>query len=133
MTAVLAEIHTGENCVAFLNCGHPAPMIIRADRSVDFPPPPAYALPLGMGTLGGDPPRPYRADFSPGEQLLLYTDGVTEARDAEGAFHPLEKRAGLLDISDADAALEALRTDIVRYARGPQDDAAMLLLRYRRG
>ncbi|MGW9244195.1 PP2C family protein-serine/threonine phosphatase [Streptomyces badius] len=133
VTAVLAEIHTEENSVAFLNCGHPAPMIIRADRSVDFPPPPAYALPIGMGTLGGDPPRPYRADFSPGEQLLLYTDGVTEARDAEGAFYPLEERAGLLDISDADAALEALRTDIVRYARGPQDDAAMLLLRYRRG
>ncbi|MFE3473163.1 PP2C family protein-serine/threonine phosphatase [Streptomyces sp. B27] len=133
VTAILAEIHTDEESIAFLNCGHPAPMIIRPDRSVDFPLPPAYALPIGMGGLGGDPPHPYRADFGPGEQLLLYTDGVTEARNAEGTFYPLEERAGLLDLFDANAALEVLRRDIVLHASGPHDDAAMLLLRYRRG
>ncbi|MCX4657159.1 serine/threonine-protein phosphatase [Streptomyces microflavus] len=133
VTAILAEIHTDEESIAFLNCGHPPPMIIRPDRSVDFPLPLAYALPIGIGTLGGDPPHPYRADFGPGEQLLLYTDGVTEARNAEGTFYPLEERAGLLDLFDADAALEVLRTDIVLHASGPHDDAAMLLLRHRSG
>lgn len=94
VTAILAEIHTDEESIAFLNCGHPPPMIIRPDRSVDFPLPLAYALPIGIGTLGGDPPHPYRADFGPGEQLLLYTDGVTEARNAEGTFYPWRSRPG---------------------------------------
>lgn len=57
---------------------------------------------------------------------------MTEARDAEGTFFPLEERAGLLENPEAEAALEALREDVVRHANGPlHDDAAMLLLRYR--
>ena len=118
--------------VVFLNCGHPAPMLVRRDGSVDFPRPPEYALPFGLGMHGGEPPRSYRVDFAPGDQLLLCTDGVTEARDAEGTFFPLEERAGLLENPEAEAALEALREDVVRHASGPlHDDAAMLLLRYR--
>jgi serine phosphatase RsbU (regulator of sigma subunit) len=31
--------------------------------------------------------------FEPGEQLPLYTDGVTEARDEHGTFYPLADRA----------------------------------------
>ena len=95
------------------------------------PQPPAYALPLGLGVHGSEGPKPYRVDFAPGEQLLLYTDGVTEARDASGSFYPLGDRAELLKEPDADLALDTLREDLVRHAAGPlHDDAAMLLLRY---
>ncbi|WP_406442390.1 serine/threonine-protein phosphatase [Streptomyces sp. NBC_00631] len=129
VTAVLAEIGSDEG-VVFLNYGHPAPMVVRRDGTVDFPQPPSYALPLGLAH-GGEGPKPYRVDFGPGEQLLLYTDGVTEARDATGSFYPLGDRADLLKEPDADRALEVLREDLVRHADGPlHDDAAMLLLRY---
>ncbi len=47
VTAILAEIHTDEESIAFLNCGHPAPMIIRPDRSVDFPSHPPTHCPSG--------------------------------------------------------------------------------------
>lgn len=71
--------------------------------------------------------------FAPGEQLLLYTDGVSEARDANGDFYPLGERAYLLKQADAQDALDALREDLVRHTAGPpHDDAAMLLLRYHR-
>ncbi|WP_086669800.1 PP2C family protein-serine/threonine phosphatase, partial [Streptomyces albovinaceus] len=43
VTAVLAEIHTDEQVAVLLNCGHPPPMIVRADGSTDLPHPPAYA------------------------------------------------------------------------------------------
>ncbi|MEU3205370.1 PP2C family protein-serine/threonine phosphatase [Streptomyces cyaneofuscatus] len=133
VTAVLAEIHPEQGAADFLNCGHPPPMIVRADGSVDFPSPPAYALPLGLGVHGGEPPRTYRSEFAPGDHLLLYTDGVTEARDAEGTFYPLRERAGLLRTPEAEEGLEALREDVVHHASGPlHDDAAMLLLRHRR-
>jgi serine phosphatase RsbU (regulator of sigma subunit) len=58
VTAVLAEIGLdGE--VLFLNYGHPAPMVVRQDGTVDFPQPAVYALPLGLGTHGIEGPKPY--------------------------------------------------------------------------
>ncbi|MEV5886348.1 PP2C family protein-serine/threonine phosphatase [Streptomyces sp. NPDC052020] len=130
VTAVLAEIRSGREAV-FVNYGHPAPMIVRSDGTVDFPQPPSYAPPLGLGVDVSEGPRPYRVRFAPGEQLLLYTDGVTEARDQEGRFFPLGERAHLLKDPDAHRALEALREDIAQHSVGaPHDDAAMLLLRY---
>ncbi|CAL9619341.1 PP2C family protein-serine/threonine phosphatase [Streptomyces sp. enrichment culture] len=132
VTAVFAEIRAGQE-VVLLTYGHPAPMLVRRDGGADFPEPPAPALPLGLGTLAApdDGPRPYRVRFAPGEQLLLYTDGVTEARDGDGRFYPLGERTHLLKEPDIHRALEALREDLVQHAAGPPgDDAAMLLLRY---
>ncbi|GAA5082555.1 PP2C family protein-serine/threonine phosphatase [Streptomyces similanensis] len=131
VTAVLAQIGTdGE--VIFLNYGHPAPMFVRRDGTAHFPQPPAYALPLGLGAHEGDAPKPYRVAFAPGDQLLMYTDGVSEARDENGAFYPLTDRAALLTEADVHRSLEALRQDLLRHTAGPpHDDAAMLLLRYR--
>ena len=132
VTAVLAEIGADHE-VVLLNYGHPAPMLVRRDGSVDFPEPPAFALPLGLSAHGGDGPEPYRVAFAPGEQLLLYTDGVTEARDRDGRFYPLGERTHLLKEPDAHRALERLREDLVQHTGGPPgDDAAMLLLRYHR-
>ncbi|QNS03357.1 PP2C family protein-serine/threonine phosphatase [Streptomyces xanthii] len=132
VTALLAEV-TGEGReVTFLNFGHPAPMVVRADGRPLFPEPPRFALPLGLGVHGGDEPEPFRVAFEPGDQILLYTDGVSEARDAAGRFYPLDERTELLKAADPEAALEELRTDLVRHTAGPlHDDAAMLLLRHR--
>ncbi|MFR9796514.1 PP2C family protein-serine/threonine phosphatase [Streptomyces sp. MS06] len=130
VTAILAEVRRDQQIV-FLNYGHPAPMLVRGDGSADFPVPPSFALPLGLGAHGADAPEPFRVLFAPGDQLLLYTDGVTEARDEAGRFYPLDARAHLLKEADAHGALEALREDVVRHSAGPlHDDAAMLLLRY---
>ncbi|WP_037628846.1 PP2C family protein-serine/threonine phosphatase [Streptomyces aureus] len=130
VTAVLAEIGPDHEAV-LLNYGHPAPMVVRGDGAVDFPQPSSYALPLGLGAHGLEGPRPYRVAFAPGEQLLLFTDGVTEARDSRNSFYPLSERAHLLVNPDARSALDALREDLMRHTAGPtHDDAAMLLLRY---
>jgi hypothetical protein len=131
VTAIMAEIspHHG---TTVLNFGHPAPMIVRPDGRVDFPEPTSYSLPLGLGLGRADPPVPFEVAFEPGDQLLLYTDGVTEARDRSGAFYPLGERAYLLADGEPQRALEALRADLIRHSDGPlHDDAAMLLLRYR--
>lgn len=116
----------------FLNYGHPAPVLVRRHGVVDFPQPPSYALPLGLGGLAGEGPKPYRVEFAPGEQLLLYTDGVTEARDESGFFYPPGERAYPLQDPEVQCALQTLREDLERHAAGPpHDDAGMLLLRYR--
>ncbi|WP_372346263.1 PP2C family protein-serine/threonine phosphatase [Streptomyces sp. KL116D] len=132
VTALLVEVAPDGHEVTFLNFGHPAPLLVRADGSTAFPEPRQYALPLGLGLHGGEDPDPYTVAFVPGDQLLLYTDGVSEARDGTGDFYPLADRVALLKDPDPDAALEGLRTDLVDHAAGPlHDDAAMLLLRHR--
>ncbi|MFF2848027.1 PP2C family protein-serine/threonine phosphatase [Streptomyces sp. NPDC058001] len=131
VTALIGEISPGGG-VTFLNYGHTAPMVIRAGGQVEFPEPPQFALPLGLGIHGTESPRPFRVDFGAGDQLLLHTDGVTEARDAGGRFYPLGQRAHFLKDPDPETALDTLREDLLQHAAGPlHDDAALLLLRYR--
>ncbi|TJZ49714.1 hypothetical protein FCH28_24995 [Streptomyces piniterrae] len=131
VTAVLAEIGDGPKAT-LLNFGHPAPLVVRPSGAVGYAEPPERAMPLGLAVLGSAAPLPYEVPFAPGDQLLLYTDGVTEARDAVDRFYPLDERAGLLKDPDPEAALRAVREDLVEHAEGPlHDDAAMLLVRYR--
>lgn len=127
VTAILAEVHDGE--ISLLNCGHPAPLVLRRD-GVHFAEPQEEALPLGLGALGSPRPKPHRVPFGEGDQILFYTDGVIECRDRNGHFYPLAERAHLLRGADPQVALDALRADLLRHVGGPfLDDAAMLLLR----
>jgi serine phosphatase RsbU (regulator of sigma subunit) len=131
VTAVLAEIDA-DHTMTLLNYGHPAPLILRFNGVVEFAEPMATAPPLGLAVLGPDGPEAYQVELGAGDQMLFYTDGVTEARDCERTFYPLAERAFLLDQEDPDEALETLRQDLVLHTGGPlHDDAAMLLLRYR--
>lgn len=134
VTAVLGEVRERDHAV-LLNYGHPAPLVIRPDGSVHYAEPPERSLPLGLSMHGAPAPRPYRVPFVPGDQLLCYTDGVSEARDHEGRFYPLDGRGHLLKDEDPEVALDAVRQDLSEYVGGEQlhDDAAMLLLRYRDG
>lgn len=133
VTAVLGEVRERDRAV-LLNYGHPAPLVIRPDGTVHYAEPPERALPLGLGLHGGPVPRPHRVSFVPGDQLLFYTDGVTEARDRGGHFYPLDERGGLLKDPDPESALAAVRADLAEHVgTPPHDDAAMLLLRYRDG
>ncbi|WP_214107225.1 PP2C family protein-serine/threonine phosphatase [Acrocarpospora catenulata] len=132
VTAVLAEANPDEPTVTLLNYGHPAPLVIRANGEIEFAEPEDHVPPLGLAALGPEGPSPYGVTFQPGDQILLYTDGVVEARDHGGAFYPLADRVSLLKDDDPEAALEALRRDLILHIDGPpKDDAAMLLLRCR--
>ncbi|OEV05209.1 PP2C family protein-serine/threonine phosphatase [Streptomyces oceani] len=87
-----------------------------------------------LGTLDGHGVTPYHIPFASGDQLLFYTDGVTEARDPQRRFYPLAERAELLKEPDPQHALDEMRRDLVAHVDSPlQDDAAMLLLRHRQG
>ncbi|WP_181765555.1 PP2C family protein-serine/threonine phosphatase [Streptomyces albidus (ex Kaewkla and Franco 2022)] len=132
VTAVLAEVRESGDRATLLNFGHPAPLMIRPDGRVDFAEPPERALPLGLDLEDGPAPEPHRVPFVPGDQLLFYTDGVSEARDRMNRFYPLDERGDLFKDPDPDAALAAVRLDLAEHVGAPpHDDAAMLLLRYR--
>ncbi len=57
---------------------------------------PAPAPPLGLLSLGDCSRAQLSCTLQPDDQLLLYTDGITEARDAKRAFYPLPERVSAL-------------------------------------
>ncbi|MFC4530014.1 PP2C family protein-serine/threonine phosphatase [Sphaerisporangium dianthi] len=128
VTAIIAEVHVGE--ISLLNFGHPPPLVMRRSGSTVFAEPETECPPLGLVALGSGKPEPHRIPFQEGDQILLYTDGVIEARDESRAFYPLSERAKVLVGADPQAALDELRADLLDHVGGPLlDDAAMLLLR----
>ncbi|MGE9277487.1 PP2C family protein-serine/threonine phosphatase [Streptomyces rochei] len=129
-TAVLAELPHGDGVVRILNRGHPPPLLLYADGTLHPLPARESALPLGMGELGVWPDRAEQAPFPAGATLLLYTDGLSEARDAEGEFYdPHERLAGHVFRHPADL-LDALAEDVRRHSGGGMaDDMALLAVR----
>ncbi|MFH8491187.1 PP2C family protein-serine/threonine phosphatase [Streptomyces longisporoflavus] len=121
VTVLLAEFAPGE--VRLVNCGHPAPLRIglRAEPLAPSRP----SAPLGLG------PRPQlqRARLGVGERLLLYTDGLSEARDAQGTMLPLDDRvreAACLPL--VQECLDALLSLATAHAGGSlQDDLALIM------
>jgi len=131
VSAIIAEV-TGDGGISFINCGHPPPLMLYKDGTSVFAEPPEESPPLGLTDLRLEVPKPFHQPFGPGDRVLLYTDGVIEARNRNGVFYPLPERAHILrEKEDPQVALDALRADLLRHVGSPlADDAAMLLLHW---
>lgn len=130
-TAVLAEVPAEQRgTLRVLNRGHPAPLLLCQDGTLVELEPRAPALPLGMSEVAGWPDRAEETSFPPGSSLLLFTDGVTEARDVSGVFYDPAVRLGGRVFSGPEALLDALVADVARHTGGETaDDMALLAVR----
>lgn len=129
-TCVFAEVNLSTGDVAAVSCGHPSALVVRdghvAARVVE----PDMALPVG---LGGDPPYVARSRLQPGDRLVLFTDGVVEARSADGEFFGdqrlidhLERELGTgLPMPEA---LRRLFRSVAAFGDGVLGDDATLLV-----
>ncbi|MFF8594165.1 PP2C family protein-serine/threonine phosphatase [Streptomyces sp. NPDC015220] len=134
-TALLLDIPDREEVVRFVNCGHPDPVLICCGRAEAHTlVAEAVAPPLGIGPLSGSVAYAVASfAFSPGDELLLHTDGVLEARDADGAFFPLAARAvvwaAARPTGTPDDLLRRLRDDLLAHACGRlRDDMAAVAI-----
>jgi hypothetical protein len=137
VTAVIAQLHLETGRLTWVSAGHPPPLVIRdarLTRTLSAPP----AAPLGI-PLEGPPAELAEESLEPGDLLLLYTDGLTEARQRNGEMFTLH---GLGEFVEREAAagqtapetLRRLRQAIVeRQAGGLKDDATAVLVEWRRG
>lgn len=112
-----------------VNCGHAPPLLVR-DSVVVAVEPDRPAPPLGLRTLSGESPALQVLPFAEGDQLLLYTDGVTEARDHHREFYPLAEGLARHTSDEPVTTLTALHDELLDHVGGRlHDDAALLLLR----
>ncbi|MFI6076751.1 PP2C family protein-serine/threonine phosphatase [Actinoplanes sp. NPDC051343] len=124
VTAALVEERGGT--LTIVNCGHPAPLLLRRGQVIPLEPD-APAPPLGF--MPEVKPRVERLE--PGDRLLLFTDGLGEAR-REGEFFPTADRAWrLLGHGTVGDGLASLETALVDWVHGRlEDDIALVLLEY---
>jgi sigma-B regulation protein RsbU (phosphoserine phosphatase) len=122
------HIRTGE--LEFANAGHNPPFIVRQDGRIECLKPSTGPM------LGVFPDIPYgsgRAALQPGDLLLMYTDGVTEAQDTSGQFYGETGLTSLLQRTQMQPVDEICRKifDEVnehRHHEG-QDDVTLVALR----
>jgi serine phosphatase RsbU (regulator of sigma subunit) len=113
-----------------VNCGHAPPLLVSASGSISAVEPPLPAPPLGLRALAGHTPGLQTLPFADGDQLLLYTDGVTEARDSGRAFYPLAEGLERHVSHEPARTLDALHDELLAHVGGRlHDDAALLLIR----
>jgi hypothetical protein len=152
LTALVCDLDVGSGQFSWIPCGHPPPLLIRRDKVIKElirrP-----QLPLGMSGLdriarqGGpaarrsdpadDPVVPvYTERLEPGDRLLLYTDGITEGRAADGTQFGLERLSDFV-IRHSNSGLTAPETlrrlnhAIMDYQNGRlSDDATIVLIEW---
>ena len=132
VTAILAEVCADGTEVELLSCGHPEPLLLGRARP-RFIGPDEGSLPLGLGQLADVPRIPVTIAFEPGDALLFYTDGASEARNKAGVFFPLADCAALCASPDPATLADRLGDEVARHVgHAPDDDVALLVI-YRDG
>ncbi|MFE2916533.1 PP2C family protein-serine/threonine phosphatase [Kitasatospora indigofera] len=129
ITAVVLDIPDAEPVIHLVDCGHPPPLLLRDGRVVPLESR-QPAPPLGLMGLGPAEAQVESFAFREGDLVLLYTDGVIEARNSSGNFYPLTERLGFGPSDDPRALLRSLCQDLLAHAGGSLgDDAAMVAIR----
>jgi serine phosphatase RsbU (regulator of sigma subunit) len=139
VTAVLAELDLASGRLRWHLAGHPAPLLLRGTqvvKTLNAEP----GLPLGLGgATAGTPPVLGDESLEPGDRVLLFTDGVVEARSAEGELFSVDRLADLVgrEAAAGRPAPETMRrlmhAILAHQAGALQDDATTMLVEWQGG
>lgn len=130
VTAVFAEFSAGEEKMELISCGHPQPLLLSGDGP-QLAGPDTGSLPLGLSGLADVPRTTVTIPFTPGDSVLFYTDGVSEARDKAGEFFPLTRCAAVREAGDPAVLVDRLSQEVIRHVGHPPDDDIALLAAHR--
>jgi serine phosphatase RsbU (regulator of sigma subunit) len=133
VTGLLLDLDVSTGLLQWISAGHLPPLLVRQNRQVRLPEG-RPATPLGLRFTDGHPPI-QTLQLEPGDRLVLYTDGVVEARRL-GQFFTEERLADFVIRASASghAGPEVLRRlirAVLEHQNGLlQDDATLMLLNW---
>ncbi|GAB7051380.1 PP2C family protein-serine/threonine phosphatase [Catenuloplanes indicus] len=134
ITAVLAELDQRTGVLKVISAGHPSGIVLRGGKVVKVLPTPT-ALPVPLGDLRA--PVVVEEMLEPGDQLLLYTDGITEARSRDGDLFGVDRLIDFAVKAVADrlpppeTARRLVHAILAHQDDTLQDDATVLLAEWR--
>ncbi|MFF6891230.1 PP2C family protein-serine/threonine phosphatase [Streptomyces microflavus] len=131
LTAVVATLAPQADGTALLttcSAGHPSPLVLRSDGTVSE----VLTGGLLLGVLDDVSYESHEEHIGPGDTVVLFTDGLTESREAGGAFFEsiLPVRLAALRGFDAAHIAESLTQQAKAYRASGQDDIALLVARW---
>jgi hypothetical protein len=133
ITGVLAQLDQSTGVLQVISAGHPGGIVMREGKVVTVLPSPT-ALPVALGDRR--PPLVIQETLQPGDRVLLYTDGIVEARGEDGEPFGLDRLVDFAAKALADQLPEAetarrLVHAILSYQQDClQDDATVLLVHW---
>lgn len=132
VTVFCAVLEIDSGRVVYSSAGHNPPVLLRETGTVDFLP---FAGSTALGVFEDSVYSRDVVDLNPGDTLVLYTDGVTEAMNAEGRFFSDEKLLRSVQAIGPDGAEKAtakILSEVHEFAAGAlqSDDITLLALKY---
>ena len=129
VTLFYGELDAGATTLRYVNAGHNPPFVVRSDGTLERLAPTAMAL----GIQAEAPYAAMETPLDPGDRLLFYTDGITEANDIYDVEYGDERLAAFLSRSRAASdqeLLDGLLADVLRYCGPvrPHDDMTLMVV-----
>ena len=129
VTAIVARWHSVYSVFSWINCGHPAPLLLRADGTVEEL---ATRPDLPLGLL--EPVRTFRRHqrrLADGDRIVLYSDGISRRRTGDGLFgtEGILRAVRSTETRTATGTVRAIQEAVVRASEEAlPDDAAVVVL-----
>ncbi|MFF4896588.1 PP2C family protein-serine/threonine phosphatase [Streptomyces sp. NPDC001068] len=138
VTAAVMDIPDDEPVVHLISCGHPPPLLLGGcgEKALTLMVP-EPSPPLGLGVRPVDAKGvdggaacyvPATFPFEHGARLVLYTDGISEARNADGEFYPLAERVSAWADSTPGVLVERIAAEVRAHTGGRRDDDMAMIV-----
>ena len=133
VTGLIGTLDLQGGTLTWINAGHVLPMLVRNGTYAG----PLLCTPSVPFGLGGPVREVAERALQPGDRVLFYTDGITEARSTDGSFFGDDQLSDLLVRASLEnlpvqETVRHLADSIISFSSvGLRDDATMLLMEYR--
>jgi phosphoserine phosphatase RsbU/P len=130
VTAVYAVLDMEKSELTYVNAGHNPPLWVRHDGNIER----LTRTAIALGVVTGEPVEQQTIKFASGDNLLLYTDGLTESFNDEGVFFGEDRLLEAIKSSHCSSAsdlLDVVEKSLLNFVQDvpPADDLTMLVLR----
>jgi phosphoserine phosphatase RsbU/P len=130
VTGVYAVLDMEKNELTYVNAGHNPPLWVKNTGEIQR----LTRTAIALGVVTGEPVNQCTIKFESGDNLFFYTDGLTEAFNAENVFYGEERLLEAINANCCTTAsdlLDIVEASLLNFVQDmpPADDLTMLVLR----